>query len=358
MPLNTISQMVKKKRHHYIPRFYLKRFSVNNEGKFLGLYNLNNRRFIQNAPLKSQAYKNFLYGEDDEIENALAEMEGKVSQMFNYWTDERLLYPPPPETNGFKLLKRFILYQAFRTPKSGNDIMEMLNQGMKTFVKEFKPDLWESLKDETLVHENPVLLGLFNLLEHEHLLDYLECKFLVNLSLLPFITSDSPVIFYNQLMEQADNYVGATGLVAKGLQIFYPIHPRLMICFYDPSVYDFGDGCENCCSTESIKEVHQLNGLQLVNCKSQLFFDDLISEEYVIELCKHFEVYRGTSKNINQISKEGNQTFFLTSSQDSHINLTLEFFKLIVSPENYKNNIGVLRHPSFARPSIKKVIFN
>lgn len=341
--------MAKKKRHHYIPRFYLKRFSVNNEGKFLGLYNLNNKTFIQNAPLKSQAYENFLYGEDDKIENALAEMEGSVAKMFYYWTEEKLLYPPPTETNGFKLLKRFILYQVFRTPKSGNDIIEMLNQGMKTFVKEFKPDLWKSFKYGTLVHENPVLIGLFKSIEHEHLLDYLECKFLVNLSVLPFITSDSPVIFYNQLMEQADNYMGATGFVAKGLQIFYPIHPRLMICFYDPMVYDFGKDNEDCSFTESIKEVHQLNGLQLANCKSQLFFDNLISEEYVIELCKHFEGYRGTSKNINRIINQGNRKFFLTSSEDVHIDLSLDSFKLKADPNNFKNKITPLRHPSFER---------
>lgn len=84
--------MADKKRHHYIPRFYLKRFSINNDGKSLGLYNLKNKKFIQNAPLKSQAYENFLYGEDDEIENALAEMENTVAKMFYYWTEEKLLY--------------------------------------------------------------------------------------------------------------------------------------------------------------------------------------------------------------------------------------------------------------------------
>ena len=46
--------MTKKKRHHFIPRFYLKRFSINNEGKALGLYNLDNKKFIKNAPLKIQ----------------------------------------------------------------------------------------------------------------------------------------------------------------------------------------------------------------------------------------------------------------------------------------------------------------
>lgn len=350
--------MIKKKRHHYIPRFYLRRFSVNNEGKLLGLYNFNNKKFIPNAPLKNQAYENFLYGEDDEVENALAEMESNVAKMFYYWTEEKLLYPPPAETNGFKLLKRFILYQAYRTPKSGSDIMDMLNQGLKTVIKEFKPDLWESLKDGTLVHKNPVLLGFFHSIKYEYLLNLLECKFLVNLSLLPFVTSDSPVILYNQLMEEADNYVGATGLVAKGLQIFYPIHPRLMICLYDSSVYNFGDGCENCCSTESIEEVHQLNGLQLANCKSQIFFNDFISEEYVLELCEHFEEYRETPKNINKIIKQGDRKFFFTSSEDIHINLNLNFFKLKVDSNDYRDELTPLRHPSLERPKIEPFSFN
>jgi len=224
--------------------------------------------------------------------------------------------------------------------------MEMLNQGLQTVLKEFQPDLWENMKDRTLVHENSVLLGLLNSIEHEKLLKFLDCKFLVNLSLLPFVTSDAPVIFYNQLMEHADNYLGATGLVAKGLQIFYPIHPRLMICLYDPNVYDFGDGCNSCYSTESVEEVHQLNGLQLTNCKSQLFFDGLISEEYVTELCKHFEEYRGTSKNINRIINQGSRKFFLTSSEDIYIDLILDFFKLKVDPNDFKNEIAPLRHPS------------
>ncbi|MCL1675176.1 DUF4238 domain-containing protein [Elizabethkingia meningoseptica] len=347
--------MAKKKRHHYVPKFYLRRFSVNEEGKFLGLYNLNNKRFIQNAPLKNQAYENYLYGEDDEIENALADMEGNISQLFNIWTDEKQLYPPLPESNAFKLFKQFILYQAYRTPKSGNDLMTKINEGLKTVIKEFKPDLWDKMKDSTLVHENSVLYGLSHAIEHQHLLNYLDCKFLVNLSLLPFITSDAPVIFYNQLMEQAENYTGATAFVAKGLQIFYPIHPSLMICLYDPNVYEFGNNCNNCCSTESIDEVHQLNGLQLINSKSQVFFDDLISEEYIQELCKDFEEYRGTSKNINRIVNHGNRKFFLTSSEDAHINLELDFFKLKVNPKDYENDFESLRHPSFVRPPIRKI---
>ncbi|MEA5425404.1 DUF4238 domain-containing protein [Arcicella lustrica] len=349
--------MAKKKRHHYIPRFYLKRFSINNEGKFLGLYNHNSDIFVQQASLRHQAYENFLYGEDDEIENALADMEGNVARMFYYWTEEKLLYPPPLETEGYKLLKRFILYQIFRTPKSGNDMIQALNQGFKTLVKECESEFWGNIKDCTIVHESPVLFGLLNSIGHEHLLDYLDCKFLVNLSQLSFITSDAPVILYNQLLEKSENYMGATSLTAKGLQIFYPIHPRLMICLYDSKVYDFGNGCINCCSTESIEEIHQLNGLQLINSKSQIFFDEFISEEYIKELCDHYEEYRGTAKNINKIINKGSRKFFLTSSEKTHIDLSLSFFKLKVNPNDFTKELCPIRHPSLERPSNKGISF-
>lgn len=350
--------MTKKKRHHYIPRFYLKRFSVNNEGKFIGLYNQKSDVFVQEAPLRHQAYENFLYGEDDEVENALACMENEVAKMFYYWTEEKLLYPPPIESNGFKLLRQFILYQSFRTPKSGNDFTQSLNEGLKVVLKEAKPDLWKQLEGGTIVHDNPVLLTLLHSIEHEKLLDYLDCKFIVNLSELPLITSDAPVIYYNQLMEAADNYIGATGLVTKGLQIFYPIHPRLIVCFYDSSVYDLGDGCVNCCSIESIDEIHQLNGLQFLNSEAQLFFDDMISEEYVRELCKQYHEYKEEPKQINKILDQGSRKLFFTTTKKPNIGLTLSCFKIIVNPEEYKSEIGPLRHPSFIRPPIRKVLFD
>src|ERR1700756_3118322 len=131
--------MASKKRQHYIPKFYLKRFSVDIQGKFIGLYNHKSNIFIKEAPLRHQAYKNFLYGEDEEIENALAVIENNVAKMFYYWTEDKILIPPPPDSNGFKLLKQFILYQAFRTPKSGNKLIQSLNEGMKTVLKELKP---------------------------------------------------------------------------------------------------------------------------------------------------------------------------------------------------------------------------
>lgn len=339
-------QVPKKKRHHYIPRFYLKKFSNNKEGKQLGLFNHVSKKFVRAAPLASQAYKNFLYGKDDEVENEIAKMEETISELFHYWTEEKILILPPKDSDAFKLLKRFILFQGYRTPKSGDKFMATINKGLKVLLKEFQPELIEELKGSRLVHDNPVLLMLLNSIEHEHLLNHLDSSFIVNLSPLPFITSDSPVVFYNQLMEQAGNHLGSTGLAAKGLQIFYPIHPRLMICLYDANIYNFGNSRENVCSTESTEEIHQLNGLQLTNSKSQVFFDDSITEDYISELYKNFFEYRETAKDINKIIHKGNRKFFFTGYQDAYIKLSLNFFSLRVKAESFKGGLVPIRHPS------------
>jgi len=278
--------------------------------------------------------------------------------MFYYWTEERQFYPPPTNSTGFKLLKRFILYQAYRTPQSGTELIESINNGLNVFLKEAKPDLSQKFEGKKLVHENPVLFSLANASIHEDLLKYLECRFIVNLSEIPLITSDAPVVFYNQLMEAADNYISATALVAKGLQIFYPIHPRLIICLYDPIVYDLGNGCTNCCSIESMDEINRLNALQFINSEAQLFFDDLIPEEYIRELCTSYNDYRDSPKNINTIFNSNSKKYFFTASLDSQINLNLGCFRLLVNPKDFKKPIGILRHPSFNRPRISKIDFD
>lgn len=336
----------------------MKKFSVNDKGKFIGLFNHKSNIFIQEAALRHQAYENFLYGEDDEIENALAELENYIAKLFYYWTEEKLLYPPPAESNGFKLLKRFILYQAYRTPKSGGELLQSINEGLDTVLKEVRPDLWQQLVGSTLRHENPVLLGLVSSIEHESLLNFLDCKFIVNLSELPLLTSDAPVVFYNQLMEASGNYLGATGLATKGLQIFYPIHPRLIICLYDSDAYDLGSGFANCSSTESVLDIHQLNALQYINSKEQLFFNDLISEEYIKELCKQYDRYRKVSKHVSKVVNSGSGKFFVSGTLDAQINLNLDFFKTKVNPKDFENQVSPLRHPSFARTKSRKISFD
>ncbi|MDR2010888.1 MAG: DUF4238 domain-containing protein [Bacteroidales bacterium] len=340
--------MHKRKNHHYIPRFYLKRFSSDEEGKTIGLYNHQNGKFIKNAPIKHQASENFLYGTDDQTESELAKLENGIAKLFYYWTEEKILFPPSNGTKAFSALKRFILYQLYRTPKAGKYMLEHLNDSFHAILPFVEPDKVKEFENLSISHAEPTLLILLNSADKEYLLDYLDCRFIVNLTGLPFISSDSPVIVYNQYMEKAGNYVGATGLPTKGLQIFYPIHPRLMICLYDPKVYSFGNVI-NCISTEKIEDIHQLNALQYLNSNNQLFFDNTIIEGYIVDcLIKEYKGKKVPSKNINKLIKtQENGALFFMSSEDVHIDLNLSFLDIICKIDN--SEFAPLRHPSLER---------
>lgn len=68
----------------------------------------------------------------------------------------------------------------------------------------------------------------------------LKVKLLINTTVTPFITSDHPVIRYNQFLEMRRHPGGNAGLAAKGLQVFLPLSPKHMLLFYDDWVYKVG----------------------------------------------------------------------------------------------------------------------
>lgn len=57
------------KKHHYVPRFYLKQFS--SKPNRINIYNIKQKIFIEDAGLKNQCYKNRFYGADNELEYLL-----------------------------------------------------------------------------------------------------------------------------------------------------------------------------------------------------------------------------------------------------------------------------------------------
>jgi len=76
--------VAENKKHHYVPLFYLKRFSP--DGKSINLYNLRSTRTIYKAKLKNQCYSDYFYGKEPDIEHALAGLDGRFnpSDFFKY----------------------------------------------------------------------------------------------------------------------------------------------------------------------------------------------------------------------------------------------------------------------------------
>ena len=75
--------MTEKKKQHFVPRFYLRNFSLNAEGKKISLFNFAACKYVSCSNLYDQAYKNYFYGEDLTIEDALADLEKEAAKIIN-----------------------------------------------------------------------------------------------------------------------------------------------------------------------------------------------------------------------------------------------------------------------------------
>ena len=109
--------MPKKKKQHYVPRFYLRNFSLNK--KHINIYNLTNEKIIISGNLKNQCYEPYFYGRDGEIEEALSQTETHASSLIkNIIVGKRA---PTRFSEEHVLLVLFILMQIGRTKAAADD---------------------------------------------------------------------------------------------------------------------------------------------------------------------------------------------------------------------------------------------
>lgn len=343
--------MSEKKNHHYVPQFYLRSFSIDEKQVAVGLY-LHEKNIFTTTAISNIASKKYLYGKDNIIENALAQLEGDIATLFKIWIPG--FYPPSVNSPAFNAVKHFILIQLFRTIKAGKGLSEGLNAGFQSILKIMHRDK-ETVPDLTLVQDDPVLLSLVYTGDKLPLMDFLKVKTLVNLTHFPFITSDNPVIRYNQWMEGKNALCGATGIAVKGLQIFFPIHPRMMICLYDAKVYKCGQKDIDIVKIEAENDIHQLNGLQYLSSDKSLFFDNNISEKYLQHIASTYQYKRNETRHTSIISENskfpnGNPNYFILNSfTDPHIKLNLSFLKILKKAKDIvlPNNLPIVRDESF-----------
>ena len=69
------------RKHHYVPRFYLRNFAATG-GRNIHLFNIPLGRNILNASLRNQCYSARFYRDNPIIEHALAKIEGAAATVF------------------------------------------------------------------------------------------------------------------------------------------------------------------------------------------------------------------------------------------------------------------------------------
>lgn len=318
--------MPDNKSHHYVPRFYLRNFSQS--GKSVDLFNIASQRLIRNAPIKGQCCRDYFYGKDLENERSLSTVEGQVADLLRLISEQTRL--PHQFTAGHLLLCFHVATQAYRTQYAADTLNEITNGMMREVIKHDKRVTPEMLAQVKFEYEDPALISIAHAAQVFPLLMDLECAALLAPRGTEFITSDNPVVMYNQFMLwRADG--SNTGIASKGLQIFFPIWPFLTLVMYDRDVYHFGATRSTPVHVASAEDVHELNMLQAASASENVY--TFTSAANIFKVTEDAAKYRRRTKAKVAVfpqPDEGNRKSepIATSHEDIRTNATLSFLRI------------------------------
>lgn len=266
-PLAVSNPMEQKKRtirNHYVPQFYLKNFSKDRSN--IRLYNFDREKELC-GPIRGQAATNNFYS--PEIEKTFGEVERRSGPVF-----KDLMKAPMQVCDPYakEVLQMFVGFQSLRTQQAAT-ASSSLEQGLvelsaKHGVK--SKGFLEQLRQVALTDVERVLLGIRSCAKS---METLETCLVVNESGKELITSDDPVVRYNQYREGITR-TGNAGWNAVGLQAFCPISPKLLAILYDPHVYKVkGFSPEKpVIVTKRPEDIIQLNALQVLHAWRNVYF--------------------------------------------------------------------------------------
>lgn len=338
--------MPQNKKHHYVPRFYLKRFSE--DGKSINLWNIKKEQKIETASLKNQCYKNYFYGKDLQFEHALDSVEGQVASLFQN-VDRHNVLPRLGSPEHFSLIV-YILIQYGRTEYSTEALDEMSDKLAKHLLRPVAEKHNFDISRVTIGIKDVSQQSLGFLVPNYPLLLDLHCKLLLNKTNEEFITSDNPVVFYNHFL--SFRTLGSnTGLASKGLQIFLPIGPSNSLVLYDRDVYSLGKSASPVVDIHSPQDIYELNTLQYCSALNNIYFRN--SKQDIAALHRKGSKYRRAHKTsfdafpAHAVPHKTSE-FIATSRVDIRTDLRLSFLRTTSSAKKWRERFRKKRYQPVA----------
>lgn len=292
------------KNQHFVPQFFQRFFSFENNGETIGMFETNRNVFKSHVKISSHLGKKYFYGRDGELENWLSKLESDSAPIFReMWEKEKL--PIPQSTNHFKML-HFLIILDLRNPIHfkilKNFEQKLLNTKSKISESNVSTDIIPGLQEQQSDK------GKLNSLKSAELLvpDLLNLKYklIKNKTSSPFIISDNPLIMYNQFLEKRNWKFGSQrdfGL--KGLQLFLPLNDSYMLTVYDSDIYKLGNKKEHIVSIDDKKSIDQLNLLQFLNSENTVNFNHRVTEHYIMTLKEKSIKYKKANDEFINVHK-------------------------------------------------------
>ena len=264
--------MASNKNQHFVPRCYLRPFAADLDQKTVNLYNIDRPLLIYNAPIKSQCSRDYFYGSDARLEQAIQAVEhGYASELQSLLMHKNSINP-----RARVILPRFWLLQSTRT--------EAASQRTVTMSAEADGLIQHQTEFFKIEIKQAVQLALGAYAENLDALDDLKIVLAKNRTKTPFITSDDPAIIVNRWLHNNRLVMGqGYGIHAAGLICVLPLSPLVCCILYDGDIYSIPNA-NNWIEIRSIDDIDSINSLQYLNCAANLYFNDRQKSEIFDEL--------------------------------------------------------------------------
>ena len=251
--------MDSKRRHHFVPRFYLKAFA--SAPRRINVFNLPRLEPIKDVSLRDQCYRHRLYGPSGEVEEAFARVESVVAPVLaRFRSGESIKFGRASS----EAVVNFVALQLQRTEAAIARVRTMYEAlGAAAFDGRPPPSF--------VVEEQRALTILLSVLpEIANALEDLKLQILHAPPDVKFITSDHPITKFNHYCEGTRD-VGVLGADCRGLEIALPLSPDVAVILYDGDVYRARDlGSRHVLCTTA--DVDCLNRLAVIESRENLYF--------------------------------------------------------------------------------------
>lgn len=254
--------MASNKNQHFVPRCYLRPFTLDGADSAINLYNIDRQKFIERAPVKHQCSGDYFYGKDPLLESAIQSIESRYGNALR-----ELLKPGYALTDEHRyLLKLFWLLQHLRTEAASKRSVEMTDATQNVIGR----------KDSTFRFEirEAVQMAMKTFAESMDSVADLKVCLIRNRTRTPFFTSDDPAVLTNRWhLESARTKGHSFGLHSAGDILLLPLSPQTLCLGYDGDVYSVPHK-NGWTEVRRDADVEAFNQHQFLNCRANVFVQD------------------------------------------------------------------------------------
>ncbi len=318
--------MATNKNQHFVPRCYLRPFTIDEAGAAINLYNIDRQKLIRFAPVKNQCSGDYFYGHDEILERAIQSVEGGYGTALREIQGHGNVLTDTHRT----ILKTFWLFQHIRTEAAAMRAVEA-SASMGEVAGITDPSFRMAIKDA-------VIISMRAFAEKMHIIDDMKVCLIRNKTQTPFFTSDDPAILTNRWWFKDKRTQGRSfGLQSAGNIILLPLSPKLLCLGYDGNVYSVPHD-RGKVDVRKEHDIASFNQHQILNCRANLFVKDTehsgVVHKAFIESAKNRPKNRHIINYAIRDSSDGEHTQYR-----------------VVDPEEREEHIEALIHTQVIRPT-------